>query len=99
MSLWKLLGIVAGVALAGAAVYAGVKLTQAYLRKKAIEEARRRQIAATQMIIKKKLQSGDHAVAKVGLLDDDMCEQAEFNIEGESFGSDIREGQILSLAA
>lgn len=101
MDLWKTLGIVAGVALAGAAAYAVFKITRAYLRKKAIEEAQKQNLKATALLIKETLQSGDYGKVKVGLLDenyDEIGEDFTISAKGE-LEEDLEEGEVIELAA
>ena len=101
MDLFKVLGVVAGVALAGAAAYAVFKITREYLRKKAIEQAQKLNLDATALWIKEKLQSGDHGVVSCGLLDENLDQIGEdFTISAKGeLEDDLEEGEVIELAA
>ncbi|MBR6021681.1 MAG: hypothetical protein IK066_04600 [Kiritimatiellae bacterium] len=98
--LGKLIGGLIAVVLGAATVYAVVKITESYLRQKALEEARRRcEQDALAFKIKQLRSSGQYTKVSIGLLDGDfrqMGRDITWQEEGQPSG-DLREGQILAL--
>lgn len=103
MDLLKVLGVVAGVALAGAAVYAAVKITREYLRKKGREVAERRGVVDEAFCLKveEKFQSGEYSNIRCGLYDENYEQIGhDFTISAKGeLEDDIEEGEIIELAA
>lgn len=97
--LGKLIGGLIAVVLGAATVYAAVKITESYLRRKALEEARRREQDALAFKIKQLRSSGQYTKVSIGLLDGNfrqMGRDITWQEEGKPSG-DLREGQILAL--
>ena len=87
-------------ALAGVAAYAVFKITKAYLKQKAIEEAQKRNLEAASMRIKRMWQTGDYSKVKSGLYDENDKWLGDFTVsEKGELDDELEVGEVLELAA